>query len=92
MEEPARPSEQAVSRVGQVWEVDLNDTGFAEDAKDSITYAVLADDTYSHRRRAVNGWLCLVLEDTPFEQAGELINRPDHTEWESQPTKYRRLA
>ena len=44
MEEPARPSEQAVSRVGQVWEVDLNDTGFAEDAKDSITYAVLADD------------------------------------------------
>jgi len=92
VEEPARPSEQAVSRVGQVWEVDLNHTAFAEGAKDSITYVVLKADTFRHPHRAITGWLCLVLEDTPFEHAGELINRPDHTEWESQPTKYRRLV
>lgn len=76
-----------MSRVGEVWEIDLLDRSFDDDERvnDIITYVVL--------RREGDGWHCLVLVDTRYEAAGSLMFRPERYEqWEEQSRKFRRLA
>ncbi len=79
-----------MSRAGQVWEIDLEDDSFSPLSHEKgsvITYLVLERDTLGE------GWRCLVLVDTPFEEAGYIMHRPEFQEsWEGRPQKWRQLA
>ncbi len=61
-----------MSRLGEAWELDLDDDGFRASSFEEgnvIVFYVVGKSQF--------GWRCVVVQDTPFEKAGDVIDRPE---------------